>query len=467
MLLTITSTRQPATDLGYLLHKNPARSQSFELPAGMAHVFYPEASDERCTVAMLLEIDPVGLVRGEGRTLREYVNDRPYAASSFLSVAISRVFGTALGGKSKERPELARTPLPLRARISVLPCRDGEDFLRRLFEPLGYSVRAERHPLDEEFPEWGESRYFTVELSGEVRLQDLLSHLYVLVPVLDDDKHYWVAEDEVDKLLRRGNEWLAGHPEREVIAERYLKHQRRLSDEALSRLIEEVDPEAEGVESLNQEEETIEERITLGEQRLGAVVATLKDSGARRVLDLGCGEGKLLGALLQEREFEEIVGVDVSVRSLKRARERLRVDRLPPMQQSRLKLFQGSLIYRDKRFAGYDAATVVEVIEHLDPSRLAVFERVLFGYAQPRTVVLTTPNAEYNANFESLPAGEFRHRDHRFEWSRDELRSWADDVAERYGYEVRFLPVGSEDATVGPPTQMAVFVRESTQEESP
>jgi 3' terminal RNA ribose 2'-O-methyltransferase Hen1 len=423
MLLTITSTRQPATDLGYLLHKNPDRSQSFELPAGMAHVFYPEASDELCTVAMLLEIDPVGLVRGEGRTLREYVNDRPYAASSFLSVAISRVFGTALGGKSKERPELARTPLPLRARISVLPCHDGEDFLRRLFEPLGYSVRAERHPLDEEFPEWGESRYFTVELSGEVRLQDLLSHLYVLVPVLDDDKHYWVAEDEVDKLLRRGNEWLAGHPEREAIAERYLKHQRRLSDEALSRLIEEEGPEAEGVESLNREEETIEERITLGEQRLGAVVAALKDSGARRVLDLGCGEGKLLGALLQEREFEEIVGVDVSVRSLKWARERLRVDRLPPMQQARLKLFQGSLIYRDKRFAGYDAAAVIEVIEHLDPSRLAVFERVLFGYAQPRTVVLTTPNAEYNANFESLPAGEFRHRDHRFEWSRDELRS--------------------------------------------
>jgi len=462
MLLTITSTHQPATDLGYLLHKSPARSQSFELPVGMAHVFYPEASDERCTVAMLLEIDPIGLVRGEGRTLREYVNDRPYAASSFLSVAISRVFGTALGGRSKERPELALTPLPLRARISVLPCSDGEDFLRRLFEPLGYSVRAERHPLDEEFPEWGESPYFTVDLSGEVRLQDLLSHLYVLTPVLDDDKHYWVAEDEVDKLLRRGNEWLSGHPERGVIAERYLKHQRTLSDEALSRLVEEGDD----VESPDLEEEAVEEIITLGEQRLGAVVAALKDSGARRVIDLGCGEGKLLRALLQERDFEEIVGVDVSVRSLQRARERLRFDRLPPMQQSRLKLFQGSLIYRDKRFSGYDAAALVEVIEHLDPPRLAAFERVLFGFAQPRTVVLTTPNAEYNASFERLPAGEFRHRDHRFEWSRDEFRAWANGVAERYGYKVRFLPVGAEDAAVGPPTQMAVFVREPPREES-
>ncbi|HET7271954.1 MAG TPA: 3' terminal RNA ribose 2'-O-methyltransferase Hen1 [Rubrobacter sp.] len=461
MLLTITSTRKPATDLGYLLHKNPARSQSFELPVGMAHVFYPEASDERCTVAMLLEIDPVGLVRGEGRTLREYVNDRPYAASSFLSVAISRFFGTALGGKSKERPELALTPLHLRARISVLPCRDGEDFLRRLFEPLGYSVLAERHPLDEEFPEWGESQYYTVELAGEVRLQDLLSHLYVLIPVLDDDKHYWVTEDEVDKLLRRGGDWLAGHPEREVIAERYLRHLRRcLSDEALSRLVEEGDD----VESLDLEEEAVEERITLGEQRLGAVVAALKDSGARRVLDLGCGEGKLLRALLQERAFEEIVGVDVSVRSLQRARARLRIDRLPPMQQSRLELFQGSLIYRDERFAGYDAAAVVEVIEHLDPPRLAAFERVLFGFARPRTVVLTTPNAEYNANFERLPAGEFRHRDHRFEWSRDEFQSWSDTVAKRHGYEVRFLPVGTEDAILGPPTQMAVFVRDSSNE---
>lgn len=379
MLLTITSTHPPATDLGYLLHKNPTRCQSFELPFGMAHVFYPEASDSRCTVAMLLEIDPVGLVRRQGKTLREYVNDRPYAASSFLSVAISRVFGTAMRGRSKERPWLAQTPLSLSARISVLPCREGEDFLRRLFEPLGYSVRAERHPLDEKFPDWGESRYFTVGLSGEVRLQDLLSHLYVLVPVLDDDKHYRAGDDEVDKLLRHGGEWLAGHPGREIIAERYLKHQRTLAGEALSRLVEE-----EGAEGPAREEEALEERITLGEQRIGAVVAALKNSGARRVLDLGCGEGRLLGALLQERRFEEIVGVDVSVSSLKRARERLRIDRLPPMQRSRLGLFQGSLIYRHARLAGYDAAAIVEVVEHFDPPRRLRARPVRFRQAWHR-----------------------------------------------------------------------------------
>ena len=458
MLLAITNTHPPATDMGYLLHKNPARAQSFGLPFGTAHVFYPEASPERCTAALLLDIDPVGLVRKRDGVLGQYVNDRPYVASSFLSVAISRVFGSALSGKSKERPELASASLPLRTRISVLPCRGGEGLLRRLFEPLGYSVGVEPHPLDEEFPEWGKSPYYTVELSAEVRLRDLLRHLYVLVPVLDDDKHYWVGDEEVEKLLRSGEEWLASHPERALISKRYLKHQRRLAREALLRLIEEYEAENDGAS----EEEAVEERISLGEQRLGAVVAELRSSGARRVLDLGCGEGKLLEALLTEEGFEELVGVDVSARSLEIARDRLRLDHLPPDQRGRVTLIQGSLTYRDGRLAGYDAAGVVEVIEHLDPLRLPAFERVLFGHARPRTVVLSTPNAEYNVNFESMPAGEFRHRDHRFEWTRKEFQTWAADVSRRFGYEVRFVPVGPEDPATGPPTQMAVFEMEAS-----
>jgi 3' terminal RNA ribose 2'-O-methyltransferase Hen1 len=452
MLLTITNTHPPATDMGYLLHKNPARAQSFGLPFGTAHVFYPEASPERCTAALLLDVDPVGLVRGGDGTLRQYVNDRPYVASSFLSVAISRVFGTALSGKSKERPELASTLLPLRARISVLPCRGGEGLLRRLFEPLGYEISAEHHPLDEKFPEWGESPYYTVELVGKVLLRDLLRHLYVLVPVLDDDKHYWVGDEEVAKLLRSGEEWLARHPERTLISERYLKHQRRLTREALSRLVEGDEAEDEA----DRDEEAVEERISLGQQRLGAVVAALKSSGARRVIDLGCGEGKLLAALIGDRSFEELVGMDVSVRSLEIARDRLRLDRLPSNLRGRITLMQGSLTYRDGRLGGYDAAAVVEVVEHLDPPRLSAFERVLFGHARPKTVVLTTPNAEYNVNFETMPAGKFRHRDHRFEWTRKEFRAWATDVAGRFGYAVRFVPVGPEDPVTGSPTQMAV-----------
>jgi 3' terminal RNA ribose 2'-O-methyltransferase Hen1 len=465
MLLTITSTHAPATDLGYLLHKNPSKRQSFPLSVGQAHVFYPEATNECCTAALLLDVDPVGLVRnrrgpmGEGGTLDQYVNDRPYVASSFLSVAIARVFGSALAGRSKGRPELTDTRLPLEAKISVIPCRGGEAFLRRLFEPLGYEVAAKGHQLDEKFPEWGASSYYTVELRGNVCLQDLLTHIYVLIPVLDNEKHYWVGDDEVEKLLRRGSGWLAAHPAKEEITNRYLKYRRDLARDALARLVDEESPDPDVTEKVhNTEEEAIERPLNLNDQRINAVTAALKSCGAKRVMDLGCGEGKLLRALLEDRSIDEIVGLDVSHRALQIAQERLHLDRMPTRQRERLKLIQGSLMYRDRRLAGYDAAAVIEVIEHLDQPRLTAFERVLFEFAKPAAVVLTTPNVEYNALFESLPAGKLRHKDHRFEWTREQFKDWAEGISKQHGYEVRLLPVGPEVPAVGAPTQMAVFI---------
>jgi 3' terminal RNA ribose 2'-O-methyltransferase Hen1 len=460
VLLTITNTRRPAADLGYLLHKHPDRHQTFPLSFGKAHVFYPEAGPERCTAALLLDIDPIALVRGRKGSpaagpLAQYVNDRPYVASSLLSVAIGRVFGSAKSGRSEERPELAAAALPLCASVALVPCRGGEEMLRRLFEPLGYAVAAEQFELDPDFPQWGQSPYYRVELRAEVRLCDLLTHLYVLVPVLDDEKHYWVGDDEVEKLLRHGEGWLGAHPERELIARRYLKHQRSLACEALARLSDEDGPVSD--EARGGGEAELEQSIDLAAERLQSVLAAIKGAGARRVLDLGCGEGRLLKLLMSESAFQEIVGMDVSSRALEVAYDRLRLDRLPVHQQGRVRLMQGSLVYRDERLAGYDAAAVVEVIEHLDPPRLAAFERVVFAFARPGTVVLTTPNADYNVKWEGLRAGEYRHRDHRFEWTRAQFQHWADEVARRHGYAVRCLPIGPEDPQVGPPTQMAVF----------
>jgi 3' terminal RNA ribose 2'-O-methyltransferase Hen1 len=364
-------------------------------------------------------------------------------------------------GRSKERQELAETPLPFEVQITVLPCRGGESVLRRLFEPLGYEVAATHHQLDEKFPEWGESRYFTVTLKATTRLKNLLTHLYVLIPVLDDDKHYWVGDAEVEKLLRHGEGWLREHPERELITNRYLKHQKRLAREALDRLIGEEEPAADEVaETYAREEEAIEKPISLAEQRVGSVMAALRSAGAGRVLDLGCGEGRLLRELLKDKAFAEIVGMDVSHRALEIAAQKLRLEDMPTMQKERIRLIHGSLTYRDKRLAGYDAATVVEVIEHQDPARLAAFERVLFEFARPQTVVVTTPNVEYNVKFETLPTGKMRHKDHRFEWTRPEFQSWANTIAERFGYSVRFVPIGPEDPTVGSPTQMGIFNRE-------
>ena len=463
MLLTLSTTHRPATDLGYLLHKHPDRFQSYDLSFGKAHVFYPEATDDRCTACLLLDVDPVGLVRGKGSgegLLDQYVNDRPYAASSFLSVAVSQVFGSALQGRCHDRSELAARPMALSARIDVLPVRGGEAFLRGVFEPLDYAVEATRHPLDDRFPEWGESPYFSVTIAKETRLSELLTHLYVLIPVFDNRKHYFVGDDEMEKLLAKGAGWLSGHPEKEEITRRYLKFQPSLFRQALARLIVEEQPlEAEGDEQRpeDQAEDVLERPLSLNEQRLGAVMAAVRGSGSRRALDLGCGEGKLLRELLRDKQFEEIVGMDVSIRSLETARDRLKLDRMPERQADRIKLIHGSLIYRDRRLEGFDAAAVVEVVEHLDPPRLAAFERVLFEFARPRTVVLTTPNREYNVTWENVGANKFRHPDHRFEWTRAEFRDWAEGVAGRHGYTVRFLPIGPVDETHGSPTQMGVF----------
>jgi 3' terminal RNA ribose 2'-O-methyltransferase Hen1 len=463
MLLTITTTHQPADELGFLLHKYPGRFQSFDLSFGQAHVFYPEVAPDSCTACLLLDVDPVGMVRGKSANqnflLAQYVNDRPYAASSFTSVAISQVFGSALAGRCDARPGLAETPLPLAARIDVLPVRGGEQVLDRMFEPLGYEVDARRTELDERFPEWGDSPYFSVSIRKVTTLRELLVHLYVLIPVFDNQKHYFVGEDELEKLLKKGEGWLADHPEREEIARRYLKFQPSLFRTALARLAEVDDAADDNPEErpADEVEAVLEKPLSLNEQRIGAVLAALRAAGATSVLDLGCGEGKLLRELLQDRSFTRIVGLDVSVQSLQRAMQRLGYDRLPSMQKDRITLLHGSLMYRDKRLESFDAASVVEVIEHLDPPRLKAFERVLFEFARPKAIVLTTPNQEYNVMWESLPAGKFRHADHRFEWTRQQFQAWSCSTAARFGYSVRFVPVGTEDPAVGSPTQMGVF----------
>ncbi|MEU3954825.1 3' terminal RNA ribose 2'-O-methyltransferase Hen1 [Streptomyces achromogenes] len=483
MFLTISTTgtaARPATDLGYLLHKHPDKAQAFSTSHGTAHVFYPEADAERCTAALLLEIDPVALVRrgrGKGRggapdaALAQYVNDRPYAASSLLAVALSNVFSSALRGVCAARPERAAAPLPLRVEVPALPARGGPELVRRLFAPLGWTVTADPVPLDTAFPEWGDSRYVRLLLESErLTLAEALRHLYVLLPVLDDAKHYWVSADEVDKLLRAGEGWLAGHPEQQLITNRYLSRRWSLTRQArerleLVRLAEADDSEVEDIDNAVADETETEEKPTpLAVLRREAILAALGTSGAARVLDLGCGQGQLTQALLKDARYTEIVGVDVSQRALAIASRRLKLDRMGERQAARVKLVQGSLVYTDQRLRGYDAAVLSEVVEHVDPPRLPALEYAVFGHARPRTVVVTTPNAEYNVRWESLPAGHVRHGDHRFEWTREEFRAWAAAVAERYGYEAAFTSVGPDDPEVGPPTQMATFTISSERE---
>lgn len=479
MLLTITYRGPQATDLGYLLHKNPSRAQEFEMSFGQAYVFYPKAEETECTAALLIDLNPIDLARGKiGSTeggLFDYINDRPYVASSFMSTALSKVYSTAMSGRCNARPELAASPLDLEAQITMLPCRGDAELVRRIFEPLGYTISFESFILDEKFPEWGSSDYINLTIHGKVKLCDLLNHLYVLIPVFDKQKHYWMSDDEVEKLLRHGEGWLSTHPEMKLITRRYFNKKKSLANRAIEQLLdtEEIEsaveeipaegevasPEQEDLESGAAVPEIKEKRGSLNDQRLDAVVRAIRECDAKSVADLGCGEGRLLSKLMNENQIIRLVGLDVSIYALERAKDRLHLDRVAEYKRDKVTLLQGSLTYRDKRIEGFDAACLVEVMEHMDTNRLPAFERVVFEFAAPRTVIVTTPNSEYNKNYERLNAESMRHPDHRFEWTRTEFRAWAESVCRRFGYSVSYSDIGELDEIAGAPTQMGVFTK--------
>ncbi len=458
MLLAITLNAENATDLGYLLHKNPGRIHNLDLSFGKSLVYYPEATETRCTVSLQLEIDSVGLVRG--KTQDQYVNDRPYVSSSFLSVALAKAFGTAMNGRCKERPDLAPLPLSFEVLVAPLSSPGGENDIFELFEPLDYDITIDSFLLDETFPEWGLSPYFKVKLQNKLPIAVLLRHLYVLLPVLDGPKHYWIDQEEIHKLVSKGEGWLAEHPQRERIVNRYLKHQRHLTKRAGQILDEQHEPDPDSMQESSFGKDVLLERpLRLNEQRLEKVATLLRESGAEKVIDCGCGTGSLIRKLLAHKPFTQIVGLDVSNDALNRARERIEHDKLPPSQRAKLNLFQGSLLYRDQRLRGFDAMSLVEVIEHIDRDRLASLEQVVFGIARSRLVIVTTPNREFNVLYGMFAPGQLRHADHRFEWTRKEFKEWAERVARDYGYNVSFDGVGWEDSNLGHPTQIGIFSR--------
>ncbi|MDE5569412.1 MAG: 3' terminal RNA ribose 2'-O-methyltransferase Hen1 [Ruminococcus sp.] len=464
MLLTITYEGENTQNLGFLLHKNPDRAQQFELSFGKAYVFYTEVSNECTTAALLLDIDPIDLARGKIGSkdggLFDYVNDRPYAATSFMSTAINRVFGTAMNGKCDKMQFLADTPLKLTAYVSSLKDSGDTELAQQLFEPLGYTVKTERAKLDERFPEWGISPYIELTISGTVRLADMLNHLYVLIPVFDKQKHYYIADDEIQKLINHGEGWLASHPYREKIARRYFMAKKSYARKAIDILLaDEPELNETAGESETNDNAESEKHTPLNTLRLNAVKDAVLSSGASTVIDLGCGECRLTSLLLNESQIKKVTACDVSVHELEKATGRLHLDRMQSYRKNKLILMQASLTYKDKRFEGYDCACIVEVIEHIEPMRIPAMERSVFEFAAPKTVIVTTPNREYNENYQFLNSDELRHNDHRFEWTREEFKSWTEHICGTFGYTCEISGIGDNDDNYGTPTQMGVFTK--------
>jgi 3' terminal RNA ribose 2'-O-methyltransferase Hen1 len=494
MLITFTCHTDRAPEVGHLLGKNPASVFEREFSGGTVWVFAPDVADDHLTVAMVTEIDAVGLVRGPTTFtgLDGYVNDRPYVANSLTSVALNVAFRTAMSGESKALPERVGERMRWEVHVPAVACDGGERLIADLFEPLGYTVACARLPLDPRFPAWGMSDVYDVRLAGEQTTAAVFNHLYVMLPVLDNAKHYYVAESEAEKLVHRGGDWLRTHPARDLIARRYLRYRRPLVTSALAQLRDpdgtpaEEEQEAgaeiglpepvglaqpsdaavptagvalEAVPAAAAHEAHQAHESGLHEQRLQAVMAAVRAVNATSLADLGCGEGRLLALALAERGLTRILGLDVSTRALTLAGRRLRLDDLAPAKRARIQIAQGSVLYRDARLRGFDVLAMVEVIEHLDPPRLGAMERIIFEHARPRRVVVTTPNREYNVVWEKLAPDALRHADHRFEWTRAECQSWAERVAATFGYTARREDIGPVEEGIGAPSQMVILDR--------
>jgi 3' terminal RNA ribose 2'-O-methyltransferase Hen1 len=451
----MTCLGKASLDFSYLLHKNPSKAHIFDMSFGRAIVFYPELSETISTCTLMLDIDPLAQGKADGKSpgLFDYVSPRPYSSSSFMSVAIANVFGSALGGRCSEKPNLADEKLDLSVSVAALPCYADKQLAWRLFEPLGYRVGLKTDILDEAFPDWGPSPYVDLELSGRLTLSTLLRQLYVLIPVFDRKKHYYVSEAEVDKLARFGEGWLSTHPAKEEIASRYLSNIRSLTRLALNRL----ENGESGAAEEELEDKPAEPALSLNKSRLSKVLAELKKHSPKSVLDLGCGEGKLLLRLAADKDYEKVAGLDISERALLKAKERL--TRAFTTIPSKVEFYHGSLTYLDDRLNNFDAVAVVEVIEHLAPHFLETFSKLLFGRLKPRIVIVTTPNKEFNVNFPSLAHGRLRDRTHRFEWTRAEFRLFCENNAAANGYTLEISGIGNDCFQTGQPTQLAVFVR--------
>lgn len=461
MLIAITVTGKDAKSLSYILGKHPDHVFIREFSAGNMTVSFPEYSDERATAALLIQVDTIGMVRGEWKGVSaSYIDPRPYVSSSLTSVALKEAYRSSFTTKSKEPAVAAmmERELPISVEFSSLWCKIGEEGIRTLFEPLGYSVACRELPFASDWLEGERSALFNATLTGKQTIAALLNHLYVLLPVIGKGKHYFVEEAEVAKLLQHGAGWLENHPAKERIVSRYLVHRRSLIEEALEQLAgEESDDPAEE----NARESEFERPIRLQEERLQTAMAVLKtlDPPPLRIGDLGCGTGDFMRIIMDERMPAEVVGMDVSSRSIQIAEKKLRIATRPEWQRPKVSLLHGSLVYTDLRLKELDTLVLLEVIEHVDPPKLPIIEHNIFEYLKPCHVMISTPNKEYNPLFPNMEKDRFRHDDHRFEWTREEFRRWTSAIIEKYPYTVEIYPVGKQDEQAGPPTQMAVFRR--------
>ena len=496
MYLTVKAAGPHAGMISHLLAKNPHNRYERNEKGARVRLIYSAFAEEKIEFTIFATPDPIDLVKGSPHSydITQYINDREFVVSSLFCSYIRPALGTALNGKPKaDYADWVEHVFPLEVTFGPVASNLPDAVIESLFTALGYEADIERGAAEYTFDLKSRSSVRNIRVSGQATLQQMLRQLFILMPVLDDYKHYYIGTEEIDKLQRYGEGWLQDHPQQELIIKRALRfapliadYRKLAGDNVQKAAVNLLDTnttdtdantlqqpgneqittgitasqqgEADTLSSSADVQETAVPPIRLNELRYQAIVDQVSSLPRRRsVVDFGAGEGKLSVRLAGIEGVEQVYAVEPSAYAGLRALERFgKLER--EGQQIVPRLVTGSLFYRDDQWAGQDVIILCEVIEHINEHRLPQVMATLLDEYHPETLIMTTPNREYNAVYE-MEEQEIRHTDHRFEWTRAEWADHCQDWVSGRPYEVSLHGIGDISEIHGQPTQMAVFRR--------
>jgi 3' terminal RNA ribose 2'-O-methyltransferase Hen1 len=445
MQLTIQASGDNVQAISYLLAKNPNNLYERNHKGHLVRLFYSKFTETELEVTIFVTPDPIEMVKNNSNSydITHYINDREFAVSSIFCSFIRSALGTALNGQPKEEHlKWVNHPFSFNFEFGPVVSSLSDEKLMNLFEPIGYEVTINRPEIEYSFPIKTKSSARYLSIKGMKTLQEGLRHLFVLIPVIDNYKHYFIDEKEIEKLERYGEGWLEQHPLRDLIYRQALRFKEIYS------LVENSSKDEKKVEPVK--------KVRLNELRYEKIVNAVSQMKPRSVVDFGSGEGKLSVQLGFVEGITEILAVEPSESASLKALERF--NKVKNKEKFVIpELLWGSLFYYDERLKDKDVIILCEVIEHIDETRLPKAMDTLLHDYQPGALIITTPNREYNELYDMEE--HLRHNDHRFEWTRAEFRQWCTERNYSNDYELLFDGIGEEHPSHGFPTQMCIFKR--------
>ena len=462
MIFSISTTHYPATDIGFLLHKNPDEFHKIPFNFGDVYIFYPYGSPELCMATLIVKIDPIKLYE---KSFIDVCYDFPFIETeyevfgfSLFSMLLSKIYVMTLNGISNSRSELVNLSIPLSANIINVMHYDKVLLIKEFFEQLEYNVRIENKSGNNNETKLCKIECFNIEITAIIPLKNILSHLCIILAVLDNSLHYWMNENEIDKIIEMSKVFLKNHPMEDYIMKHLSKEKINSKVKAISFVSQDKLWNRYLIPTVNKgREKLLKKQVKFNEEKHNYIISVLKGLNSKSVVDIGCGEGEFIELLFKDVNFERILGVDVSNYMIEKAKFRIDLCNIPSENKERINIIQSSIFYRDKRLRGYEAATVINVIEYFDLPRLKLFEQVLFGLIQPQHVIIVISSVEFIVKKDSISNNKFNNVKNVFEWTKEKYKLWYSCVAEQYDYTFRLLEDGYKEIESETLNQIVVF----------